>query len=94
MNELSKTLEARKSVYGDYASGVEFRAHLMSCIKIHHRLVQGREMDETDALCIFDVVNKICRLAVTPSHIDSWHDIAGYATIIENYYKEKEDANK
>jgi len=28
---------------------------------------------------IWDVVNKLSRLAVTPDHIDTWHDISVYA---------------
>jgi hypothetical protein len=66
----------------------------MSGIKSQYEQHHKKQMKEIDILCITDIVNKLCRLAITPSHIDSWHDIAGYGTIIEKYYKEQEDANK
>lgn len=90
MNDLSKTLEDRKSVYGDYSKLVKLRTTIISEIKEHYFSHHKKFMPETDILCIIDIVNKLCRLAVTPSHIDTWHDIAGYGTIIEKYYREKE----
>jgi len=94
MPDLKKTLDERKSVYGDYSKLSEFRAELMSKFKLQYLEHHEEEMKEIDSLCIFDIVNKLCRLAITPDHIDSWHDIAGYATIIEKFYKEKQDADK
>jgi hypothetical protein len=94
MNDLNKTLEDRKSVYGEYSKLVELRTTIISGIKEQYFEHNKKVMPETDILCITDIVNKLCRLAVTPSHIDTWHDIAGYGTIIEKYYKEQEDAHK
>ncbi len=94
MNDLDKTLEDRKSVYGDYSQMTSLRTTIISGIKKQYFDHHGKHMSDTDILCIIDIVNKLCRLAITPSHIDTWHDIAGYGTIIEKYYKEQENANK
>ncbi len=94
MNDLSKTLEDRKQVYGDYSKLVKLRITIISGVKKQYFDHHQAPMPETDILCITDIVNKLCRLAITPSHIDTWHDIAGYGTIIEKYYKEQENANK
>ncbi len=91
MNELNKTLEARKAVYGDYSKLTELRALILLEITDQYFNHHSRHMPIRELLCITDIVNKLCRLAITPTHIDSWHDIAGYATIIEKYYKEKEN---
>ena len=30
-------------------------------------------------VCVFNILQKLSRLAETPDHLDSWRDIAGYA---------------
>lgn len=94
MPELKETLEKRKSVYGDYSKLSELRTSIMTGITKQYIAHHEKPMPEEGYLCITDIVNKLCRIAITPDHIDSWHDIAGYATIIEKLYMEKQDANK
>ncbi len=94
MSDLKKTLDKRKSVYGDYSKLVKLRTTIIKSIKEQYFSHHLKQMPETEILCIIDIINKLCRLAITPDHIDSWHDIAGYATIIEKFYKEKQDADK
>jgi len=48
-----------------------------------------KEMDDNSIHYLWDICNKLCRLACTPNHIDSWHDIAGYATRVEETLKRK-----
>ncbi len=91
MSELKETLEERKSVYGDYSKLSELRASIMTGIANQYEAHHEKPMPEEDYLCITDIVNKLCRIAITPDHIDSWHDIAGYATIIEKLYREKHE---
>lgn len=94
MPDLKKTLEVRDKEYGSYGKGAHFRAEFMKLVKDFHKKINKTDMKEVDYLCIFDIVNKLSRVVANPSHLDTWHDIAGYATIIEKFYKEKEDANK
>lgn len=77
--ELETTLKERKSDYGDYRGGSALRAHLMSIIKDRHKAVHRSTMAPLYEIYIFDIVNKISRLAVSPTHEDSWLDIQGYS---------------
>ncbi len=83
MKSVDETLEERGEVYGDYKGGSEFRATVTLAVKNRFMAVHGREMGQTDLIHIYDIINKLSRLAVTPDHKDSWHDIAGYAKLIE-----------
>lgn len=94
MSEIEQTLNDRSAKYGDYSTAVHVRASIMRHLKNFHRAHTGAEMEEEDANCIIDIVGKLCRIAATPNHIDSWHDVAGYATNIENYYKGKLNADQ
>lgn len=80
---IDETLQERGEVYGDYEGGSQLRASIMEIITDRHLLVTGKEMDKLHQIYIFDIVNKLSRLSTTPNHLDTWHDIAGYATIAE-----------
>ncbi|MCI4437344.1 MAG: hypothetical protein JHC33_11115 [Ignisphaera sp.] len=88
---VSTTLKQRGEVYGDYRGGSELRAQIMALIKYRFFYVNCRGMSEFEATIIYDIVNKLSRLAVSPSHIDTWHDISGYATLVELMLKEELD---
>ena len=36
------------------------------------------------------ILNKLARILGDPKHLDSWRDIAGYATLVVNYLEKKE----
>jgi len=83
------TLAQRGSVYGSYQENVLFRSVVMAQAKrqysIHH---EGEEMPTRYQVMISDIVMKLARIAVSPNHVDSWHDIVGYGQLIENSVKE------
>ena len=83
MSNVNETLKERGAVYGDYKGGSEFRASVMKLIKDRHQAVNGKDLDAVQMVYIYDIGNKLSRLATTPDHIDTWHDIAGYATLVE-----------
>lgn len=83
MNDVEKTLAERGSNYGDYARGVQARAAVMYALKLVYKDHHNEEMPDTAQGMIWDIVNKLCRIAVTPDHLDSWHDIQGYARLAE-----------
>lgn len=80
---VNSTLKQRGTIYGDYEGGSVFRASMMDLITRRYRTVHGEDMSSLDVIHVYDIVNKLSRLAVTPDHIDTWHDIAGYALLVE-----------
>jgi len=81
MSELQKVLEERGAVYGDYKKGVTLRSCIMDLLHGAHISQHGMDMTLDESGYLWDVVNKLARLAVSPTHRDSWVDIAGYATL-------------
>ena len=84
MSNVEKTLEDRGKFYGDYEGGCAFRAKVMFLIQERYSDTHDMPMGLEDQVKIYDIVNKLSRLAVTPKHKDTWHDIAGYATLVED----------
>ena len=80
---VADTLEQRKSIYGSYGAGLELRANIMTAINEHYKKHAGNYMELVDQEYIWDIVNKLARVASCPHHVDSWHDIGGYASRIE-----------
>ena len=91
MSDVLKTLADRGSVYGDYGVGTEFRAGVMDLIDMTRVKHGFKALTTKEKVYIFDIVNKLSRLVATPSHIDTWHDIAGYASLVEAVYKRGEN---
>lgn len=90
MSEVNETLKERGKVYGDYKGGSEFRANVMELIADRYAKVNHGGMPAIHMVYVYDIVNKLSRLAVTPYHIDTWHDIAGYATLVEKALRKAE----
>lgn len=90
MSEVKETLKERGKVYGDYKGGSEFRANVMELIADRYAKVNHGGMPAIHMVYVYDIVNKLSRLAVTPYHIDTWHDIAGYATLVEKALRKAE----
>lgn len=79
--QLSKTLEER-NIYGDYASKAE-------CIQGMKEWARDSpkwdEMTPDKKESIEMIIHKMSRILYgDPNHIDSWHDIQGYAKLIED----------
>ena len=93
MNEdISKILTDRKHVYGDYTDGTRFRADMMNLITNFHTKQTGKILNTVDLVAIFDIVNKLSRIAVSPGHRDSWKDLVGYSIRnLERLDKEEEE---
>lgn len=90
MSNVNETLKDRGKVYGDYKGGSEFRANVMELIVDRYAKVNHGGMPAIHMVYVYDIVNKLSRLAVTPYHIDTWHDIAGYATLVEKALRKAE----
>lgn len=77
------TLKERQGVYGNYRDVCHTRAMIMDLLQENHSRVQGRGMDPRTEVMFSDVVLKLVRASGNPGYADSWHDLAGYATLIE-----------
>ena len=77
--KVEDTLSERGKNYGDYKGGCDCRVKLMEALTDRFTQIHGMEMPQKIPRYLHDIVNKLSRLASTPDHVDSWHDIAGYA---------------
>lgn len=79
---IEDTLEQRGSVYGEFSEQVKcvdaITNAMIDCSCANGREPTGEEMVEWHYLAI-----KLARIAVNPDHTDSYHDLAGYATLME-----------
>ena len=83
---VEETLKERGQVYGDYRNGVMDRAAMMEVLVNAYNRERGGDMPKEAEGMLWDIVNKLCRLSVTPHHVDSWHDIQGYAKLAEAFF--------
>jgi hypothetical protein len=77
-SDIDAVLEERGQTYGDFRDvarvACEVRASLMSGSR--------RPMNEVQAEALILIVSKLARIACgDPNYVDSWVDIAGYATL-------------
>jgi len=74
------TLAQRHDTHGEFVDNAEASQTLKKVIRDHIKvLISYAQMEALDAIC-----GKIARIITgDPNHTDSWHDIAGYATLIE-----------
>lgn len=76
---IEKTLNERAESYGSFSNNAAISQRLKRIAKLdeHNKLTDSQK----DALTI--IFQKIARiLNGDPNHVDSWHDIAGYATLV------------
>lgn len=89
MSNVDDTLKQRGAVYGDTISS---KASLSQELKQAMRASGGWDVlpgdDMREALDM--IATKISRILLgDPRHIDNWHDIAGYARLIEKALEEE-----
>jgi len=92
MSKVNETLQKRGEVYGNFRQGIKLESVIMQNVKGRYYAENGHDMPEWYAVALSKIVMKISRLSVTPDHIDSWHDIAGYAVLVEQHLKENTNA--
>ena len=84
---VDKTLKERRKTHGD------FNAHSKYAQDIKETMRQGNwdklSNDKKEALEM--IAHKVARvLSGNENHVDHWHDIAGYSTLIEKEITKKE----
>jgi len=83
---VDELLEERGEIYGGFDVNVEGVAEIMGALSHIHKAKTGKTLNLIDFSHLNYQVIKLVRLAATPSHLDSWKDIQGYAKLSEGYY--------
>ncbi len=79
---IEDTLKERGSRYGCFKDLAEISGNLRNVMELSPNW-KGLSLDKQEALII--IMHKVARiLNGDPEYADSWHDIAGYATLVEN----------
>lgn len=86
--QVDNTLEQRGEVYGSYKVGTEASGKILNALNEIHYDKHHTDLAGKDLVAIHYIVMKLVRLAATPEHLDSWHDIQGYAKLAEEMYNE------
>jgi len=85
---IQKTLEEREKRYGEFRN----QSYISQAIRHAMRDNDGwQDLNYLQREALEMIAHKIARiLNGDPNYIDNWHDIAGYATLVENELKENE----
>jgi len=91
MRTTDDVLEERGNVYGDFNEGIMLETIILESIKYRYQEHHGKQMPPEFVVYISKIAMKLSRLSITPDHIDSWTDIAGYARLVELHLKKEEN---
>lgn len=82
--DVKSTLKQRGGVYGDYADVLKARSTIMAVLSDRYQDLRGHPMPPDMESGFQDLVLKLVRGAGAPHYSDSFHDLAGYATLMED----------
>lgn len=89
-SQVTATLEEREGQYGSFADVARLSQQLQRVMRGKTAWYDSLLFDQREALQV--IASKISRiLNGDPYHIDSWHDIAGYATLIADRLRAEAD---
>ena len=80
------TLNQRGSIYGSYSQVLKTRASISVNLEKHYEAVHGKPMPRDLSIGLGDVILKLVRAVGKPEYKDSWHDLQGYAKLMEDTY--------
>lgn len=89
MNSLNTTLSQRGAIYGDYEEGSQFIADVMGSMETIRKRQGHLPLTEENRVHLNYILLKLTRIMITPDHVDSWHDLAGYAKLTEEVYEKR-----
>jgi hypothetical protein len=85
---VANTLDERGTRYGKFSGHAGITQHLKS---VMHRQPGWMRLDMSQMESLDMIAHKIARiLNGDPNYADSWHDIAGYASLIDNQLNGKD----
>lgn len=86
MSDVRKTLAARGKNYGKFRDHACISQNLKSRV---HCTGNWEKLTHAQKEALDMIMHKVARiLNGNPDHADSWHDIAGYATLVEQQLNE------
>lgn len=80
------TLKQRGSVYGSYKGVLQTRSSVMINLGKHYERIHGKPMPKDLEIGLGDIVLKLVRAVGNVEYKDSWHDLQGYAKLMEETY--------
>ena len=85
---IEATLKERQSTYGSFED-VAFVTENIMAILAQARVNGLNDLPHTHRMALYMIASKMARIVNGDfNHVDGWHDIAGYATLIENLLKD------
>ena len=87
MSKVDETLENRANSYGSFSANVEAVGNIIDILDNVRFDKEQIMLTPTERQHLTYQVIKLVRLGATPNHLDSWHDIQGYAKLSEEYFK-------
>jgi len=85
MADVKDTLAERGKLYGDFTGHSAITTQLKDIVRKHDSRLGSLHREALDM-----IMHKIGRiLNGDPNYADSWHDIAGYATLVEQRLEKK-----
>jgi hypothetical protein len=91
VSDLDKTLHERRKLYGDFVGHADIaqalKARMRASGRWHNLRPEYKEALEMIAHKIGRILNG------DPNYADSWHDIAGYAKLIEDRIRDPKAGN-
>lgn len=85
MSDIQDTLDTRQESYGNFLEQSQIARKLQWDMQI---TPNWNSLDADQQASLQMIAVKIARiLNGNPNHTDSWHDIAGYATLVEERLK-------
>lgn len=93
MAEIESTLEERGKRYGKFTGHAKASQSIQASIEdgfMHNDNFRYGDMDDDMKEALLMIAHKIGRIVNgDPWYADSWHDIAGYATLVANRLENK-----
>ena len=87
MKTIQETLDEREQQHGSFSSHCEIESELM-CV------TEGRlhGLSDVQKVGLHMILHKVARILNDGhNHADSWHDISGYSTLVEQHMTPKTD---
>jgi hypothetical protein len=89
MSDISKTLVERHTQHGNFVEQAEISQALS---EVMHRATNYRLLTPYQRESLEMIQHKIARiLEGDRNHIDHWHDIAGYSTLVERHLRQERE---
>lgn len=87
MSDINETLKERNETHGSFEKNAQVVQHFKNWA---NTTPNAYKLSDSAKEALDNIFQKIGRILTgDPTHIDSWHDIAGYATLEKNILSKK-----